>query len=66
MVGDSVSENPQRSWLVDSVGLSVESLSKLHLMFDCGSLHLFPLAVEWSLTEDSYARLLCASIIEYH
>ena len=31
-------------------------------MFDCGSLHLFQLAARWSLSEDSYARLLSASI----
>jgi hypothetical protein len=31
-------------------------------MFSCGSLHLFPLTAGWSLSEDSYARLLPASI----
>jgi len=32
------------------------------LMFGCGSLHLFWSAYGWSLSEDSYARLLSASI----
>ena len=31
-------------------------------MFDCGDLHRFQLAVGWSLSEDSYARFLSASI----
>jgi hypothetical protein len=77
----SVSGSPQVSRLVESVGLSVISLTssgpsilpqlfhktpKLHLMFGCRSLHVFPLATGWSLSEDSYAGLLSASIIEYH
>jgi hypothetical protein len=77
LVGGSVSGSPQGSKLVGSVGLPVESLSssgpsvlpqslpqdsELYLMFGCGSLNLFLLAIEWSLSEDSYARLLSASI----
>ena len=34
-------------------------------MFGCESLHLFLSAAGWSLSEDSYARLLSASITEY-
>ena len=82
LVGGSDSGSPQGSRLIDSVGLLVESLSffwslnpspnssirlpELHLMLGCGSLHLFPLAAGWSLLENSYAKLLCVSIIEYH
>jgi hypothetical protein len=40
--------------------------TKLHLMFVCESLHLFPLAAGWSLSEDSYIRFLSVSITEYH
>jgi hypothetical protein len=35
-------------------------------MFVCGSLHLFHSALGSSLSKDSYARLLFASITEYH
>ena len=82
LVGGSVSGNPQGSELVDSVGLLVEPLSLLGSsilppnsstrlpepgpMFGCGSLHLFQSAAGWSLSEDSYARLLCVSKTEYH
>jgi hypothetical protein len=31
-------------------------------MFGCGSLYLFPLAAGWSPSEDSYTRILSASI----
>jgi hypothetical protein len=34
-------------------------------MFGYGSLHLFLLVAGWSLSKDSYARLLSASIMEY-
>ena len=82
LVGVSVSGSPQRSRLVDSVGLLVESRSssgpsiipptppqdssELHLILGCGSPNLFPSAVGWSLSEDSFARLLSANITEYH
>jgi hypothetical protein len=35
-------------------------------MFGCGILHLFPLVSGWSLSEDSYAKILSASITESH
>jgi hypothetical protein len=35
-------------------------------MLGCESLHLFWSAVGWSLSEDSYAKLLSASITDYH
>jgi hypothetical protein len=41
-------------------------LPKLHLMFGCESLYLFPLAAGWSLSNGSYAGLLSGSIAEYH
>ena len=41
---------------------SSTGLPELHLMFGCESLHLFPLAALWSLSEVRYARLLSASI----
>jgi hypothetical protein len=59
LISGSVSESLQGSRLVDSVGLSVEfypllghnpssyssiRVPKLHLLFGCGSLHLFPMA----------------------
>jgi hypothetical protein len=82
LVGGLVSESPQGSRLVDSVGLPEEFLStfgapslspnssmrvpKLHPMFGCESLHLFESATEWSLSEDSYPRPLSTSITEYH
>jgi hypothetical protein len=56
--------------LVDSVGLPLESLlsstkfPEFHLMLGCGSLPLFPLTAGWSLSEDSYARILSARITE--
>ena len=77
LVGGSVSGSPQGSRLVDSVGLPVEFISlkfsqsfpqlipELHPMFSYGSLHLFQSAVGWNFSEDSYARLLSASITEY-
>ena len=40
-------------------------LSKLQLVFGVESLHLFLSAVGWSHSEDSYARILSASTIEY-
>lgn len=40
-------------------------LPKLQLMFGGESLHLFLSAVGWSHSEDSYARNLSASTIEY-
>jgi len=73
---------PHGHRLVDYVGLLVVSLTTLapsvlppplqqdspqfYLMFDCGSLHQFPAVAGWSLSDDSYARLLSASIAEYH
>ena len=81
LVDGSISGSSQGSRLVDSVGFPVESLSsqvpqsspnsstrlpKLHLMFGFGSQHLSQSAVGWSLSEDSYARLLSASIIVCH
>jgi hypothetical protein len=45
---------------------SSTSLPKLCLLFGYGSLHLFPSAAGWSLSGDSYARLLSASRTEYH
>ena len=68
---------PQGSRLVDSVGLPVEFLSPPGssnlsptlsqdfpgVLFDVwsGSLHLFQPAAGWSLSEDSYARLLASN-----
>ena len=39
---------------------------ELHLIFGYRLLHLFTLAAQWSLSEDSYARLLSVSITKYH
>jgi len=39
---------------------------KLHSMFGYKYLVLFQSAAGWSLSEDSYARLLSANIIEYN
>ena len=78
-IGASLSGSPQESRLVGSIGL-LQSLSgslntspnssarllELCLMFGCESLHLFQSAAGWSLSEDSYARLLFVSITEYH
>jgi hypothetical protein len=36
---------------------SFTRLQEFCLMFGCGSLHLFWSDAEWSLSEDSYARL---------
>ena len=59
---------------VDSVGLLMESLlssgssilfltlSKLHLLFRC----VFTLAIWWSPSEDSYAKLMSVSIMKCH
>jgi hypothetical protein len=77
LVGGSIFGRPHGSRLVDSIGLPVESLSPqvliiqsflqlLSLMFSCGSLHLFLLVAGWSISEDNYARILSASITEYH
>ena len=68
VVGDSVSGSPQVSRLFNSVDLPVESISCLvpQSQLFCKTLHLFPLAAGWSLSEDSYARFLSASITEYH
>jgi hypothetical protein len=81
LVGGLVSESPQRSRLVDSIGLPVEFLSlrghnpsscssirvtNLHALFGCGFIHLSESAAGWNLSEDSHARLLSASTTEYH
>ena len=73
--------DPQGSRLVDVVGFPVEFLSlkdhnpssycsvrvsKVHLLFGCGCLHLSESATVWSLVEGSHARLLSVSIIKYH
>jgi hypothetical protein len=78
LVGVSVTENPR---LVDFVvylwssnllkGHNPSSCSfirvpKLNLLFGCVCLGLSETATTWSLSEDSHARLLSASIIEYH
>jgi hypothetical protein len=39
---------------------------EVHLMFDYESLHLFQSIAGWSLSEDSYARVLYASITQYY
>jgi hypothetical protein len=41
-------------------------LPELHPIFDCESLYLFQSAAGWRLSENSHARLLPASITEYH
>ena len=77
---DSVFRSPEESRLINWIFLwspvlfgslilspnSSVGLLQLHLLFGCESLHLFPLAVGWSLSEDSYARFLSGSITEYH
>jgi hypothetical protein len=45
---------------------SSTGFSKLYIRFGCGSLHQFPSVFQWSLSDDSYARLLPASNTEYH
>ena len=77
LAGGSVFGRPQGSSLIDSCffcGISVlfRSLSsspnsstrfpELDLVFDYWPLCLFPLATGWSLSENSYARYLSASI----
>ena len=72
-VDRSVSENLQGSRVADcwsSFGIFIPSkflnsspnsstrFPKLGIVFGCGSLHLFQSASGWSLSEDSYARLL--------
>jgi hypothetical protein len=52
--------------LLSSIPHSSTRLPGNHLMFGCGSLHLPPSAAEGSLSGDSYARFLSASIAEYH
>lgn len=37
-----------------------------HLLFGCGSLHLLPSVVGWSLSDDDYASLWSTSIAYYH
>jgi hypothetical protein len=81
LVGGSVSVSSHRPRVVASVGPLVVFLTPLASsilsptlpqdflrcsMFGCGSLHLFWSAAEWSLSEDSYVRLLYTSITEYH
>ena len=46
--------------------LSSAGLPKLSLMFSCGSLLLFLSVAGWILSDDSYVRLLSASIAEYY
>ena len=74
LVVGSVSESSQEFRLVDSIGLPVESLTslgpsilspnsftrprELHLKFHCGSQHLSESVAGWSLSEDSYGRVL--------
>ena len=41
-------------------------LHELHLMFGCEFLHVLPLAASWNFSEDSYAKFLSVSVIEYH
>lgn len=79
LVGVSVSVSPYG--LFDSIGFLMISLTScflqylfflfhkipwLNLMLGYGSLHLFSLAADWSLSVDSYARFLFARIAEYH
>ena len=69
----SVSEIPQGSRLIDTVGLPIVfspfkaftltpntsiRVSGMHPIFVCECRHLFPFAVGYSLSEDSYAKLL--------
>jgi hypothetical protein len=63
----------QVSWLlvflVESIDPSSSSstrLPELGLVFGRGSLHLLPLAAGCGLSEDRYARVMSASIPEYH
>jgi hypothetical protein len=79
-VGGSVSLSPYGPRMVDPVSVldpsgSYSSSShppflqdspKLHLMFGCGSLHLFPSVAGWSLSDDNWARHQSMSIAEYH
>ena len=60
LVGDSVSESPQRSRLVETVGFPVESLFPQGLL-GCGPLHI---SVQWCVesSENSSTRFLSASI----
>lgn len=60
----------QASWLLFSCGVSIPfgflnpslnssiKLPELNIMFGCRSLHLFLSAIKWSLSEDSYVRLM--------
>ena len=43
-----------------------EWLTKLCLMFGCGSLHLLPSVSDWSLYGDNWARYRLMNITEYH
>ena len=81
LVGSSGSGSRKGSRLVDFVDLYVEYIStagpsilpqilphdpELDLIFGCESLHLFQSAAGWSFLEDSYVKLLSASIAEYY
>jgi hypothetical protein len=54
--------SPSSLWVPQCFSNFSTRLPELHLMFGCGSLHLFTLAARWSLSEDSYARLLSVTI----
>lgn len=45
---------------------SSSGVKSLYLIIAYGSLCLFPSVAGWNLSDDGYARLLCASITEYH
>lgn len=79
LVKVSVSVSPQGFRFVESVRLYVvflpprgppillqlfQSCPELYLLFGPGSLYLFSSGDGWSLSQDSYARLLSASIKE--
>jgi hypothetical protein len=80
--GSSASVNTYGQMLVDSIcflggvldlsgSFNLSSLSsigfpKLLLMSDCGSLYLFLPVAGWRLSGGSHARILSASLAEYH
>jgi hypothetical protein len=79
LFGGSDSESSQGSRF-DSLGLPVSTyfwvfnpphnssicVPSLCPMFGCGYLLLFQFTAGWTLSENSYPRLLSASITEYH
>lgn len=44
----------------------IMKVPEVHTKLEYGYVHLFQLADEWSLPEDSYGRVLSTSLTEFH